>query len=637
MKKILYVLLPLLFSFCFVANAQFSAMRGGANSLRADAPTTGFCWGDRTVAMDKIAFVGLRQAAYLTAFVQTPNLTTEHKLKSISFPWGGETDANGQILVLDKSKKVIFAQDATIENGWNTFNLSSPLSLNGGVFYVGFAGHSTKDKNFVIGFDGVRASSLPTAAYMSIEEKKTGKFKVGEMPEGLMDMSMLQFGSLMTVMDIEGSGFDNIGLILKAPATITGKPNEKKEITLSIKNSGSKPINNGTIETVIGGKSQTADFTQTIASGSTASVKVNVQLPEAAYGVSGKISLKSVNGAANGVADLAADVVVNAPAEGAAGPVKNILIEEFTTERCPNCPRAKPIVEELVKQLDAAGYGVSFAAHHAGYYTDWLTQSESDDLLPYVYAGGGTFAPGVAVNRWNIGESNGIVAGVSTANALFKLIDSKAKNSFALAEIDDMVFTGEKGITISGKLFKGADKSNAYMHVYICENGIKGKSQAGGGPGYIHEGVILKFLFPITGSKLEVGNDLSFKTIISPADVKAALGKAHDKSYKNVYAVAFITGALGKPSTSFGNRFVYTSTSYKFGSDVATQDVVNNKPMVKVVDNCIKIEGDYDSFQVFNMAGNIVATSENTPLMGGMYIVRVSNGAGDFTYKVAVE
>lgn len=630
MKKILYILLPLLFSLPFVADGQFFAARNGSSSLRADAPTTGFCWGDRNVAMDKIAFVGTKQASYFTAFIQTPDLKTEHTLKSISFPWGGDTDANGQILVLDNTKRVIFAQDASIQNGWNTFALSTPLKLAAGKYYLGFAGHSSAAKTYVVGYDGMQDLSFNTASFLTVETR-TRKFEVGESIYKLEDVSSRKFGSLMTVADIEGPDVRSLGIVTGVSGKLSGKPGEKLDLNMTVRNIGTSAINSGVVEFSSNGQTQTYDLNSSIAVGKNENLSVQYQLPEKGYSLSVTSALKTINGEANPLASMTFDFTVKVLGEGGAEPSKHILIEEFTTERCSQCPSAKPRVEEAIRSLEAEGYEVAFAAHHAGYYTDFLTLRESERLVPYMFSNG-SFAPALAINRCPLGERGEIAYFPDMPSKIVADIKAKASRAMDLAEISEMAFT-DKGMTISGKFYNEKNYNDAYLHVYVCENGIKPQRQAGAGYSYIHDGVILKFVYPITGQKIDVKSDGTFKVIV-PDENNGLKAKAHDTSYKNIYAVAFISG----PLSSYSNRFVYTSKQAKYSrGGVANKDVVNNKPVVKVVNNCVTVEGDCDSFHVFNMAGNIVATSSDTPLMSGMYIVRVSNVKGDFTYKVVVE
>lgn len=78
---------------------------------------------------------------------------------------------------------------------------------------------------------------------------------------------------------------------------------------------------------------------------------------------------------------------------------RRVLVEEFTTEECANCPRAI----NTLKQCEEAGYGdlMTVVAHHVGYYTDFLTVEEDKQNLWFFDPAGkeGTFAPAVMLDR----------------------------------------------------------------------------------------------------------------------------------------------------------------------------------------------------------------------------------------------
>lgn len=65
---------------------------------------------------------------------------------------------------------------------------------------------------------------------------------------------------------------------------------------------------------------------------------------------------------------------------------RNIIIEEFTTEQCPNCPRVAAYINDALESGQYDGR-VFVACHHSGYYTDWLTASFATEYLWFYNAG----------------------------------------------------------------------------------------------------------------------------------------------------------------------------------------------------------------------------------------------------------
>ncbi len=55
-----------------------------------------------------------------------------------------------------------------------------------------------------------------------------------------------------------------------------------------------------------------------------------------------------------------------------------VLVEEFSTEKCNNCPRAAGLLESIVEREANKGR-IAAVVHHSGYYTDFLTQLWDND------------------------------------------------------------------------------------------------------------------------------------------------------------------------------------------------------------------------------------------------------------------
>ncbi|MDY4952944.1 MAG: hypothetical protein SO098_10770, partial [Prevotella sp.] len=129
------------------------------------------------------------------------------------------------------------------------------------------------------------------------------------------------------------------------------------------------------------------------------------------------VKITKVNGEDNASADVAAtgQIGVSTTAYN-----RNVVVEEFTTEKCPNCPR---VAGYLHTALETADLTRTFAVcHHSAYYTDWLTQSCDEDLTTLFNDAGYTYAPAMMFNRQPIfdsqyasGEKDNVVMPMSAA------------------------------------------------------------------------------------------------------------------------------------------------------------------------------------------------------------------------------
>lgn len=102
-------------------------------------------------------------------------------------------------------------------------------------------------------------------------------------------------------------------------------------------------------------------------------------------------------------ADNSASVYVSAYNKSA---TRKVLLEEFTSEHCSNCPRAIQAIEECMNE----GYDEHLIqiSHHVGYQSDWLTVEE-DEAYEWFYGDNGTFAPAGMLDRTQRAEYNSSV------------------------------------------------------------------------------------------------------------------------------------------------------------------------------------------------------------------------------------
>ncbi|MDE5796136.1 MAG: hypothetical protein K2H75_03430, partial [Muribaculaceae bacterium] len=77
---------------------------------------------------------------------------------------------------------------------------------------------------------------------------------------------------------------------------------------------------------------------------------------------------------------------------------RTVLVEEFTTENCPNCPRVSGYLHQLT--ADPA-YKDRFETlcHHSGYHYDLLTTPFDIEYEWFYNDNGATYAPGIMVDR----------------------------------------------------------------------------------------------------------------------------------------------------------------------------------------------------------------------------------------------
>lgn len=75
--------------------------------------------------------------------------------------------------------------------------------------------------------------------------------------------------------------------------------------------------------------------------------------------------------------------------------VRNVLIEDFTTEKCSNCPRVGSFIDDALESPEFAGR-LNTTEHHAGYYTDIYTIPADNDWCWFF---DNMYAPAIMMDR----------------------------------------------------------------------------------------------------------------------------------------------------------------------------------------------------------------------------------------------
>lgn len=178
-----------------------------------------------------------------------------------------------------------------------------------------------------------------------------------------------------------------------------------------------------------------------------------------------------------------------------------LLLEEFTTEQCVNCPRAI----NTIKQAMEAGYSdrVAVVAHHVGYDTDWLTLEEDKSLL-WLYGEDGTFAPAVMLDRT---VRNPSVHYPVESIAYFDTFGPRLDEAFlhpAFATVTVVPRYSDDEITVrvearAHPLFNVLT-AEPCLTVILTEDGIVHLDQAGiSNPDFTHSHVTRAYLTPVEG------------------------------------------------------------------------------------------------------------------------------------------
>lgn len=171
---------------------------------------------------------------------------------------------------------------------------------------------------------------------------------------------------------------------------------------------------------------------------------------------------------------------------------KRVFIEEFTTQRCSNCPRAAEMLHTLIG-MPEFGDKVVLCARHSGFGTDQFTSDIDREMLE-MYGPDGTYCPAIMLDRTPF-FSDGIpvtnVPGdLSELIALVNRCLSKEASVDIIASAKYNPDTDKVQVVVSGGRDRQFGTTPARISVYLVENDIYDNRQTGADSEYYQQHVV---------------------------------------------------------------------------------------------------------------------------------------------------
>lgn len=169
--------------------------------------------------------------------------------------------------------------------------------------------------------------------------------------------------------------------------------------------------------------------------------------------------------------------------------VRNVLLEEFTTEKCTNCPRVASYVHDAMNEPEFQGR-LNTMENHAGYYTDSFTATFHND---WTWLFDNMYAPAVLYDRH---AEDGESTAVTCPNSKLELFEGIRKRLRETAFVSLKVTADVDGenqkinVKVTGTRAKeNFTKNPARITVVLTETNLAAISQAGAGGDYTHYNV----------------------------------------------------------------------------------------------------------------------------------------------------
>lgn len=495
--------------------------------------------------------------------------------------------------------------------GWNMVTLNNPYTISGG-------------DDLVIGFDFNQKATKNGTSYSQ------DCFPLSVVKSGRTDMNLLLYakinskegwynfgtsnGNLSIQVVVEGN-FADYAASPRDFGIVEGGINEETSANLTFNNMSIVPITD--IDYVItldgvAGAEQHATFDESIAQGYDGTVKVKIPACTEIGDHKFSVEITKVNGKENQAFSKVANGTL------ALAKIKfqrNLVLEEFTTEQCPQCPNGAKILNPALKAADHSRvFGV---CHHSGYYTDWLTGTWDNDITYLLFGGtGSTFAPAISFNRnadiWDgVGvQVLGVLGSVGAMSTplVTAMINSKLEEKAnAGLEINVVPNNDETQatVTVKGTCNNAFDKDNYLLTLYLTEDSVNAKQQSGASGLYYHMHVI-RYNNSSWGEKVTWNDDDTFTATFN-VDLKAGWKKRH---------LAFV---------AFLNK--HNTKNY-------ADNIIENSVGMEYKDSTAGINGVYDQSNTTEIARYSLDGTRIDSATKGINIVKTSDGK---TVKVLVK
>lgn len=614
--KLKSLFLTLIFSICTLSLSA------------ADFARVGFCdnsgaIGDKPISLDAgqnysaaISLTADDLSRYTNGKFHGINVGLSEKFGVSKIEAWVRTDLNGANLV-EATKTSGF------NKGWNEILFDAPVDIVSATgYYVGY----TVTMNMKSGYLGVQSKIVHAGA---------NHLKIGN---GAWEDKSADYGALTLEACISADNLSQNNLTLLS-ASFAGDhitTDAPVKVIYRVKNSGLQTVKSFkiTLEEKDKNVSITHDVSCDIDYSNTADMTQDFILKEF---VDGYYNFTLRVEMPNNVADDDADdnTVKMSPIEYSSKLFKRtIVIEEFTTERCVNCPGAAKNMHDAYNSLsDDRKAHVAIICHHSGYNTDFLTQECDVAYLNFYGASGRVFAPAYMLDRVpHTGELGYVpVRQVPSSSGLVSNINERLNVPASYSvDIHGEHDAGSRSVKLDIDMEKALDYlDEPRIVVYLLEDEVpasnNGLGQSGANAVFYHSHVERAYS-SIWGENITWNAD-------GKSTYSCTLQYPEGCNPDNMELVAMICNVGYE---DFSNYEVGNAAKVRLNglTKTAVENITAAGVDVCSENGVIRIDGEYDRAEIFDLAGRSV---ENYNLNRGIYIVKIIVGDAVVCKKVMVK
>ena len=355
-----------------------------------------------------------------------------------------------------------------VQQGWNEVSLNEPYTMENLIdgLYVGYTYHHTSLSNAV---SIVGSTPEGTAFFKKNESQEWQDFSA----EGAISIEAVISGSALPQYDValnSASITPNLGEGMTAYQVKADVANmatcDVEGLTFTLSGGGIDEVTHHVAQLLESGKQSTLTF------GFTASGTIDDAQPIT-------VSISSLDNATD------ENTTNNTVTAQFAAFQRNVLVEEFTTERCQNCPSGAQKMNETLHSKDIYAERVSVVCHHSGYGTDEFTLPCDQDMLWFYNEGGSVYAPAWMVNRQGRYSQNAVSTGQKQAIYMINSPSEFAAELDMEMQLPTHVMLGVKAtmedgqvnVLVNGVRDKDFSLENPLLTVYLTEDNVIGRQQ----------------------------------------------------------------------------------------------------------------------------------------------------------------
>ncbi len=226
---------------------------------------------------------------------------------------------------------------------------------------------------------------------------------------------------------------------------------------------------------------------------------------------------------------------------------KNVLIEDFTGQKCINCPAATDIIHQLQQGKVGAhiiAVGIHTTNKEMGYSVD-------ESPIGLATAIGEKYNQDWGVNSWPIGmvdRKGGLLNDTKWVSAAVKRLQLEPEVEMQLStsydgNVSDTQW-GKAGITVTLSEKKAGALKNAYVNVWITEGSIVALQYMPDGSmnaKYVHQHVLRDVLTPAYGEPVLSQDTEGMVSCTFSYDIPKIYGMRSKTDVQNMAVVAFVT------------------------------------------------------------------------------------------------